>query len=185
MIIAFTGAGISKASGIPTFADQGDLRTKLDRIYSRQHPEEFNEIINNMYNTCKNANPNDAHKALAEYDIPVITMNVDNLHQRAGSKNVLAIHGNLPNVVLYGDPAPLYQSALDWIFRMQPGDTLLIVGVSFYTNISEQIRICAKAQGANIVLINRNAEEFVRGYLENHKDRMELFESFMNREMSF
>lgn len=186
MILAFTGAGISKASGIPTFEDQGDMREKLDRFYYKQHPEEVTSILNKMKEVCDKAMPNDAHKVLAEYQIPIITMNVDELHQRAGSKHVIAIHGELPNnVVLYGDPAPRYQTAMDWVFRLQPGDTLLIVGVSFYTTISDQLRICAKAQGANVVVINKNAEEYVRGYVENNKYRIESFDSFMNREMSF
>ena len=45
MIIAFTGAGISKASGIPTFDEQGDLRTKLDRYFATHHRKEFNKIM--------------------------------------------------------------------------------------------------------------------------------------------
>lgn len=182
MIIAFTGAGISKASGIPTFEDQGDMRTKLDRNYYRMHKDEVDTILDNMLDTCVKAQPNDAHKALAEYDIPVITMNVDGLHQAAGSKHILAIHGALPDVVMYGDPAPLYQDAFDWVSRMRPGDTLLIVGVSFYTTISDQLKICAKSMGADVVIINSKAEEYVRGYLVNHKDRMESFDDFIKRE---
>ena len=182
MILAFTGAGISKASGIPTFEDQGDMRKKLDRWYYIHHKDEVDTILDNMLDTCVKAKPNDAHKALAEYKVPVITMNVDGLHQAAGSEHVLPIHGNLPDVVLYGDPAPLYQTAHEWVFRLRPGDTLLIVGVSFYTTISDQLKICAQAVGANVVIINKNAEEYVRGYIENHKDRLESFEDFMARE---
>lgn len=44
----------------------------------------------------KDKKPNDAHIALAEYGIPIITMNVDGLHQKAGSKNVITLHGDLP-----------------------------------------------------------------------------------------
>lgn len=182
MILAFTGAGISKASGIPTFDEQGDLRTKLSRSYCISHRDDYNRIIQNMADVCSKAEPNDAHYALAEYDIPIITMNIDRLHQRAGSKYVLPIHGDLPNVVLYGDPAPNYEVAHNWVFQLRPGDIFLIVGTSFYTNISEQLRICARGQGARVVVINENAENFVRGFLSNHKDEMGSFEDFMLRE---
>ena len=182
MILAFTGAGISKDSGIPTFTDQGDMRTKLDRIYYMQHKDEVDTIIDNMLDTCIKAKPTAAHKALAEYNIPVITMNIDGLHQEAGTKNILAIHGNLPDIVLYGDPAPLYSEAFDWVGQLRPGDTFLIVGVSFYTTISEQLKILAMSYGADVVIINKDAKKSVRDYIENHKDRLGSFDDFINRE---
>lgn len=182
MILAFTGAGISKASGIPTFTDQGDLRLKLSRSYAIQHKEEYNSIIENMQSVCEKAEPNDAHRALAEYNIPVITMNIDRLHQRAGSLDVLPIHGDLPDIVLYEDPAPLYSQAIDWVFKLRPGDIFIIVGVSFYTNISTQLKIIALSRGATVELINKNAETELRKFLETNKDSIETFETFINRE---
>ena len=182
MILAFTGAGISRESGIPTFEDQGDLRTKLSRIYAYTNPDDYNEIIYNMFCTCKKAEPNDAHKVLAEYNIPVITMNVDYLHQRAGTKNLLPIHGSLPDIVRYGDPAPLYADAHNWVFQLRPGDIFLIVGVSFYTNISEQLRISALGQGAEIKIINENAGTNVRKFIEENKDKLGDFNEFIHRE---
>lgn len=68
MIVAFTGAGISKASGIPTFDKMGDLRNKLDRSFAAHHKEEFDSIMANLEEVCKKAEPNDAHMALKEYD---------------------------------------------------------------------------------------------------------------------
>lgn len=108
MIIAFTGAGISRASGIPTFQEQDGIRDKLERNFANTHKEEFLKVIQSMEETCKKANPNDAHFALAEYNVPIITMNIDGLHERAGSKHVLNIHGEFPNIVLYGGHAPRY-----------------------------------------------------------------------------
>lgn len=110
MIISFTGAGISKASGIPTFQEQDGIREKLERNYAITHKKEFENVIKNMQNFCEKAEPNDAHLSLAEYKIPIITMNINKLHEKAGSKNVLNIHGELPNIVLYGDPAPKYRN---------------------------------------------------------------------------
>lgn len=183
MIIAFTGAGISKASGIPTFDEQGDLRTKLDRCFATYHRKEFNKIMQQLVDTCKAAEPNDAHKALAEYNIPVITMNIDGLHNRAGSQYVIEVHGNVEknNVVLYGDPAPKYTEALDIIDRLSKEDILLIVGTSFYTSISSQIKYIAERNFAKVVIINDDAEHQVRDFLENNQDSIGNFDEFMKR----
>lgn len=183
MIIAFTGAGISKASGIPTFIEQGDLRNKLDRNFATCHPKEFQELMNQLLETCRKAEPNDAHYALAEYNIPVITMNIDSLHSRAGSKNVIEVHGSCENnnVVLYGDTAPEYVNALDVVDKLKKNDTLLIVGTSFYTSISYQIKYIAEFNDANVVIINENAETEVRKFLEENYQEQENFETFLKR----
>lgn len=55
MLIALTGAGISKPSGIPTFEELGDLRNKLSRAYAQQCPEEFNLLMDDLRNTCRKA----------------------------------------------------------------------------------------------------------------------------------
>lgn len=173
MVVAFTGAGISKESGIPTFEDMGDLRTKLSRSFADEHPDEFNEIIEYMTNVCAKANPNDAHIALAEYNIPVITMNVDGLHQKAGSKNVIALHGSLPDdIVLYGDMAPEYIKAYKLIERLQPDDVLLVIGASTYTNVANDIRILARQQGAHVIEVQDNASTKVRSILQSIQNRI-------------
>ena len=187
MIIAFTGAGISRASGIPTFDEQGDLRTKLDRCFATYHRKEFNKIMQQLVDTCKSAEPNDAHKALAEYNIPVITMNIDGLHNRAGSQYVIEVHGNVEknNVVLYGDPAPKYTEALDIVDRLSKEDILLIIGTSFYTSISSQIKYTAERNLAKVVIINDDAEHQVRDFLENNQDSIGNFDDFMKRKTSW
>lgn len=183
MIIAFTGAGISKASGIPTFDEQGDLRTKLDRDFARRYPKEFNEIMWRLKDTCAAAEPNDAHKALAEYAIPVITMNIDGLHNCAGSEHVVEVHGSVRenNIVLYGDSAPHYKTALDMIDRMSTTDILLIIGTSFYTSISSQIKYTAENNGTKTVVINEDAEHQVRKFLEENKGSLGDYNEFMKR----
>jgi NAD-dependent deacetylase len=181
MILALTGAGISASSGIPTFQSQPGIRDKLTRTYARRHPEKYQEVIDNMQSACDNARPNDAHLALAEYDIPIITMNIDGLHQRAGSNHVLPIHGTLPNIVLYEDPAPLYSTAMDWVDNLRPSDFLLIIGTSFYTSISERLRLMALAAGADVYLINEDAEHKVREFLQKADTPKVSFEDFMAR----
>ena len=93
-IIAFTGAGISKQSNIPTFMERPDVREKLFRSYAQRHHEEYNEVIRQLKANMNGAKPNDAHYALAEYHIPIITMNIDGLHRLAGS-DALELHGGL------------------------------------------------------------------------------------------
>lgn len=181
MIIAFTGAGISAASGIPTFADQPGIRDKLTRTFARMHPDEYNKTINEMWDNCKRAEPNDAHYALVEYNVPIITMNIDQLHSRAGSKDVLEIHGVFPNIVLYGDPAPMYNKALDWVDTLEEGDTLLVVGTSYYTMISEKIRAEAIVNGASIIEINDDAEHRVREFLKNNCNNQLTMQEMLNR----
>jgi len=134
-----------------------------------------------MQETCEAAQPNDAHYALAEYDVPIITMNVDGLHQRAGSKHVLAVHGEFPDVVLYDDPAPRYNTARDWVWHMDKGDTLLVVGTSFYTQISVELKTMALRAGADVYLIEKNAATEVRKYLSRVKTTPCTFEEFLHR----
>ena len=184
MIIALTGAGISKASGIPTFEEQGNLRDYLSREYARNHPDDFKSIMENLNDKCETAVPNDAHYALVEYAIPIITMNIDSLHSRAGSKHILEVHGSLrnKNVVLYGDSAPLYQEAYSWADRLNSNDVLLIIGTSLYTRFSQEIVQIAKNHNTEIITINQNAEEDVRINLEKVKDKIESYEDFIKRE---
>jgi NAD-dependent deacetylase len=102
--VAFTGAGISDASGISTYRDSGGL---WDRYGSQgifnvlaKHPDKTHEILNGFFSALEKAQPNPAHLALAKLEgmghlEGVITQNVDNLHREAGSKSVYELHGNL------------------------------------------------------------------------------------------
>ena len=98
--VALTGAGISAPSGIPTF--QGKWKNKpirdfLSRDYFYADPEGFFELFVEMCSWC-DKEPNAAHRALAALDIPVITQNVDGLHQRANTRVVYPLHGTLHTV---------------------------------------------------------------------------------------
>lgn len=177
-IIAFTGAGISKQSNIPTFMERPDVREKLFRSYANSHHEEYNEVIKQLKANMNGAKPNDGHYALAEYHIPIITMNIDGLHKLAGS-DALELHGGLPEddemdiayslynkPVLYGDPAPNYQKAYEMVYKLQPGDIFLVVGCSFHTGISVDLREVARSRGARIIEIQEDAAHNVRKVLE-------------------
>ena len=105
-VVALTGSGISAESGLPTFRGVGGL-WRTHRVEELASPEGFARdpvLVWTWYNERKaahsDAQPNAGHRALAQLEeqIPeftVITQNVDSLHQRAGSKNVLELHGNL------------------------------------------------------------------------------------------
>lgn len=98
--VALTGAGISAPSGIPTF--QGSwkdqpIRDFLTREYFNSNPVGFFELFVEMVGWC-DKEPNAAHRALAALDIPVITQNIDGLHEKAGTRIVCPLHGTLHTV---------------------------------------------------------------------------------------
>ncbi|MGB8991100.1 MAG: NAD-dependent deacylase [Desulfobaccales bacterium] len=104
-VVALTGAGISVESGIPSFRGAGGLWDRYDPMeYAhirafRRDPAKVWQLLQEMDDTISRARPNPAHYALAEleakgYLTGIITQNVDNLHQAAGSKRVVEYHGN-------------------------------------------------------------------------------------------
>lgn len=107
-IIALTGAGISTKAGIPDFrGDKGIYKTKgvsadkiFDITYFQTHPEYFYHFTMELLPALHDAQPTTGHKLLAKlekmkYLKGIITQNIDGLHQKAGSKNVIEIHGSM------------------------------------------------------------------------------------------
>ena len=107
-LVVFTGAGISAESGIPTFRDANGMWGKYDamKLASVEGFEEDPRAVLDFYNARRKnlleVEPNHAHRVLADlekqYDVTVITQNVDNLHERAGSSKVIHLHGELTKV---------------------------------------------------------------------------------------
>jgi len=107
-IYFFTGAGLSAPSGIPTFRTKGGLWTQYDvnrvcniNTFVRNREEVF-EFYNKIYNKYSNAEPNKAHKFIADVQnkfgsdrVHVITQNIDDLLERAGCTDVLHLHGKI------------------------------------------------------------------------------------------
>ena len=108
-IVILTGAGISKESGLDTFRDKDGLWSKV-RIEDVATPEAFERDpgrVHAFYNARRrglrnsNVQPNSAHRALAELEqrwpgeVLVVTQNIDDLHERAGSRNLVHMHGEL------------------------------------------------------------------------------------------
>ncbi|MDE5875358.1 MAG: NAD-dependent deacylase [Muribaculaceae bacterium] len=113
-LVISSGAGISAESGISTFRDAGGLweNVPVMEVASadgfRRNPEKVHQFYNERRKALLNAEPNAAHKALValekDFDVYVITQNVDDLHERAGSKNVLHLHGELMKMRSVSDP---------------------------------------------------------------------------------
>ena len=104
-VVALTGAGVSTESGIPDFRGPNGLYSKypeniFDIDYFYAEPEGFYRFWREALLPMSEAQPNDAHTLLAELESrslleAVITQNIDGLHQKAGSKNVIELHGNI------------------------------------------------------------------------------------------
>lgn len=104
-LVVLTGAGVSAESGIATFRDSGGLWEGYDvtEVASPEAWERDPKLVLDFYNLRRKnllgANPNKAHNILAEledyFKVSIITQNIDNLHERAGSSNVLHLHGEL------------------------------------------------------------------------------------------
>ena len=127
-IIVLTGAGVSAESGLKTFRDADGLWEGHD-VMSVATPEAWQrdpQLVSDFYNARRRqlaeVQPNAAHRALAELDahheVYIITQNVDDLHERAGSKNVLHLHGELRKVRSTGPDATVYA----WEKDCLPGD---------------------------------------------------------------
>jgi NAD-dependent deacetylase len=196
-VCILTGAGVSAESGIATFRDP-------DGIWARFSPQELASMDGFMSNPdrvrdwyahrkaiAETAQPNAGHKALAALqdvvpECTIVTQNVDRLHQRAGSRRVLEVHGNLienrcndcsrirtddeimcpdcgglmrPNVVWFGEnlPADVFQAAEEACRRC---DVLLVVGTSAEVYPAASLPYVALRAGATVVEVNPNQTSF-------------------------
>ena len=146
-VVVFTGAGVSADSGIPTFRGEGGLWRNF-RAEDLATPEAFArdpQLVWEWYEWRRGivaaAEPNPAHRAIARLeDAAVVTQNVDGLHARAGSRNVIELHGNIfrerpsgaymrPDVVWFGEMLPRDALAAA-VEAIRGADLLLVVGTS-------------------------------------------------------
>lgn len=118
-ITVLTGAGISAESGIKTFRDAGGLWEGHD-VMEVASPEGWNKnraLVIDFYNKRRaqllEVNPNAGHEALVEleakYDVHIVTQNVDDLHERAGSSKIIHLHGELTKVRSLGNDKLIYE----------------------------------------------------------------------------
>lgn len=127
-LVALTGAGISAESGIKTFRDSNGLWEGHD-VMEVASPEGWNKnqnLVLDFYNKrrqqLKTVTPNTAHELIKKledkYSVNIITQNVDNLHEKAGSQNVLHLHGELTKARSTVDESIV----LDWPDDLNIGD---------------------------------------------------------------
>jgi NAD-dependent deacetylase len=119
-LVVFTGAGMSAESGIPTFRDRAKgLWAKVDPAEVatphafRKNPQFVWDWHVHLADAVRRARPNEGHAAVARLQelvprVTVITQNIDNLHQSAGSRNVIELHGNLMRLKAFVDVDELF-----------------------------------------------------------------------------
>lgn len=118
-LVVLSGAGMSAESGIPTFRDMGGIWEQYDvtQVASPEAWQTNPELVLEFYNQRRKklfeSEPNNGHLILAEleqwFNIQIITQNVDDLHERAGSKQILHLHGELKKARSTGYPNLVYE----------------------------------------------------------------------------
>lgn len=113
-LVVLTGAGISAESGFETFRDAGGLWEKypVEKVATPEGWMEDPNLVTDFYNHLRrqllDAKPNAGHYGLADleqrFDVTIVTQNVDDLHERAGSSKVIHLHGELLKVCSSRDP---------------------------------------------------------------------------------
>ncbi|MEO1494804.1 MAG: NAD-dependent deacylase [Pseudomonadota bacterium] len=136
-IVILTGAGVSAESGLGTFRDKDGIWTKYDLAevatpegYARD-PAKVHGFYNARRVNCREAEPNDAHRALARLQaafagqVTLVTQNVDNLHEAGGSRDVIHMHGELLRAL-----CGACEHRWDWPGEMGVGDTCPACGTT-------------------------------------------------------
>ena len=123
-IVVFTGAGVSADSGIATFRDADGLwaNYRIEEVCTPEALKNNRAKVIEFYNMRRREaltkEPNDGHRAIASMeewaDVCVVTQNVDNLHERAGSTRVLHLHGELMKLRSEKTPSPIYDINDGW-----------------------------------------------------------------------
>ncbi|ABR31745.1 sigma factor [Thermosipho melanesiensis] len=193
-VVALTGAGISTSSGIPDFRSEDGLYKEYGyELFSyeffKNHPDIFYEYIKKEFPKMYKANYNMSHKLLAEleemgYLLGVITQNIDDLHNKAGSRNVIELHGNAthfyceecerkysfpkeyicscgglirPDIVFFGEPV----NDIDRVFELlDKAETLLVMGTSLQVYPASNFPVYVKERGGILIIVNREETQY-------------------------
>jgi NAD-dependent deacetylase len=131
-LVVLTGSGISAESGMKTFRDNDGLWEEHDvmEVASIQGWHKNPKLVLDFYNQRRRqlaaVYPNEAHKILAElekdFDVSIVTQNVDDLHERAGSTKILHLHGELTKARSIGDETRVYDVGYGDILWGQTGE---------------------------------------------------------------
>jgi NAD-dependent deacetylase len=168
-VVALTGAGVSVPSGIPDFRSPGTgLWANVDPMEVahisvwRREPERFWNFYGQRFAALEGKQPNGAHRALSELGIPVITQNIDGLHAKAGSNDVIEIHGSIATAscqvdgrrYALADTRARLEAAPDGVPRCECGEPLKPDVTLFGELLDEaaMTRASALAAGADLML---------------------------------
>jgi NAD-dependent deacetylase len=165
-LVVLTGAGISAESGIRTFRDSDGLWHDHD-ITEVASPEGWRrdpELVLDFYNQRRRglyeAKPNAAHLALAEadeeFDVYIITQNIDDLHERAGSTRVMRLHGELKKARSTAGPSLIYGiegTELNWGDKCELGPQLRPRIVWFGEAVPAMAEAAEIVQGADVFAV--------------------------------
>ena len=165
-LIVLTGAGISAESGIATFRDSGGLWEghKVEDVATPEgwmrNPELVLDFYNQRRKNASQVKPNRGHEILTElehhFNVTIITQNVDNLHERAGSSNVIHLHGSLFESRSTKNPAMVYP-IIGWELKL--GDVCelgsqLRPNIVWFGEAVPMIEVAANmASGADVFLV--------------------------------
>jgi len=165
-LVVLTGAGVSAESGLKTFRDSGGLWEGHDVMEVAspegwaENPKRVLEFYNQRRKHALQALPNRGHEILAEleayFDTVIITQNVDNLHEKAGSTQVLHLHGTLFQSQSTVDPDLIYEiegSKLNWGDLCEKGSQLRPSIVWFGEMVPKMEEATNIAQQADIFLV--------------------------------
>ncbi|HKK40178.1 MAG TPA: NAD-dependent deacylase [Cryomorphaceae bacterium] len=209
-LVIFSGAGMSAESGIDTFRDSGGLweKHKIEEVATpeafKNNPKKVLDFYNLRLKQLRSVEPNEAHLAIARlekedvYDVSVITQNVDDLHERAGSTKVYHLHGELtkckssgneshivdmpPEGLNVGDLCPSgfqLRPHIVWFGEMVPAmdeaievvtksDILIVIGTSL--NVYPAAGLAQMAPGhAEVFLIDPGAFDYLDPRIQHVK----------------
>ena len=165
-IVALTGAGISAESGITTFRDAGGLWENYDvmEVASldgwHKNPQLMLRFYNERRKQLAEVEPNEAHYILAElekdFDVTIVTQNVDNLHERGGSTKIIHLHGELTKARSSNDPGQVVDIGYEpiaWGEKAPDGSQLRPHVVWFQEAVPLIARAAELISEADIVLI--------------------------------
>ena len=165
-VVVLSGAGVSAESGIKTFRDSNGLweEYKVEDVASIDGWYRDKKLVLEFYNArrraLQNAEPNDAHKIIAElennFDVCVVTQNVDNLHERAGSTNIIHLHGELTKARSVKDEYTTYDIGYNDINlgdKAPDGGQLRPFIVWFGESVPELGRAAKEVEKADILII--------------------------------
>lgn len=182
-ILVFTGAGISKESGIDTFRDSDGLweNHKIEDVATPRGWQVNRIRVLDFYNARRkqlsSVHPNKAHDYLADlekdYEVVIVTQNVDDLHERAGSSNVIHLHGELLKARSEKNPTLIYDWAGDITEEdiAEDGNQLRPHIVWFGENVPEMENAVKEALTADIfVIIGTSMQVYPAAGIVNYVD---------------